>query len=126
MEHAKTNKSFVPLGEIAKDLAVYDWIFHRWISMYILWCGHRLLDVIHGVQLGYYGIFKASALITMNAGHDTIYIEPFLNLNLGNGKCLLVAGDEGLTELSEDISQYQDVFFTIPWWYHPFFYLTSC
>ena len=26
--------------------------------MQIVWCGCRLLDVIHGVQLGYYGIFK--------------------------------------------------------------------
>ena len=49
------------------------------ISMWIVWCGYRLLDVIHGVQLGYYGIFKTSALITVNAGWDTIYIEPFLN-----------------------------------------------
>ena len=49
------------------------------ISMQIVWHGHRLFDVLHGVQLGYYGIFKTSALTTVNAGWDTIYIEPFLN-----------------------------------------------
>ena len=47
--------------------------------MQIVWSGHRLLDVIHGVQLGYYGIFKTSALITVNPGQDVIYIEPFFN-----------------------------------------------
>ena len=47
--------------------------------MQIVWHGHRLLDVIHGVQLGYYDIFKTSALITVHAGQDAIYIEPFLN-----------------------------------------------
>ena len=49
------------------------------IPMWIVWCGHRLLDVIHGVQVGYYGIFKTSALITVNAGWDAIHIKPFLN-----------------------------------------------
>ena len=43
------------------------------ISMQIVWCGHRLLDVIHGVQLRYYGILKTLALITVNAGQDAIY-----------------------------------------------------
>ena len=80
------------------------------ISMQIVWCGHRLLDVMHGVQLGYYGIFKTLALITVNVGQDTIYIEPFLHYNLDNSRCLLVVGDEGLPELGEGISQYQDVF----------------
>ena len=47
--------------------------------MQIVWHGHRLLDVIHGAQLGYYGIFKTLGLITVNAGWDTIYIELFLN-----------------------------------------------
>ena len=47
--------------------------------MQIVWCGCRLIDVIHGVQLGYYGIFKTLALITVNVGCDAIYIEPFLN-----------------------------------------------
>ena len=45
------------------------------ISMWIVWHGHRLLDVIHGVQLGYYGIFKTLALITVNSGQDAVQIE---------------------------------------------------
>ena len=49
------------------------------ISTQIVWHHHRLLDVIHEVQLGYYGIFKPLALITVNAGWDAIYIEPFFN-----------------------------------------------
>ena len=47
------------------------------ISMQIVRHGHRLLDVIHGVQFRYYGIFKASALITLNAGQNPIDVEPF-------------------------------------------------
>ena len=65
MEHANANSSFVPLGEIGS-------------SMQIVWCGHRLLDFIHGVQLGNYGIFKTSALVTVNMGKNAIHIEPFL------------------------------------------------
>ena len=38
--------------------------------MQIVWHGHRLLDVIHGVQLGNYGILKTSALVTVNMGWD--------------------------------------------------------
>ena len=49
------------------------------ISVWIVWCGHRLLDVIHGVQLGNYGIFKTLALIAVNVGWDAIQIEPFFN-----------------------------------------------
>ena len=44
--------------------------------MQIVWHGHRLLDVIHGVQLGNYGIFKTSALVAVNMGWDAIHIEP--------------------------------------------------
>ena len=47
--------------------------------MQIVWHGHRLLDVIHGVQLGFYGIFKTSAIITVNMGQDAIHIEPFFH-----------------------------------------------
>ena len=46
--------------------------------MQIIWHGHRLLDVIHGVQLGNDGIFKTLALIAVNVGWDAIHIEPFL------------------------------------------------
>ena len=81
--------------------------------MWIVRHGHRLLDVIHGVQFIYNGIFKTSALITVNVGQNTIDIEAPVNENLGNGKCLLVVSDEGLTELGEGISQYQDVLFTV-------------
>ena len=83
------------------------------ISMRIVWCGHRLLDVIHGVQLRNYGIFKTSALVAVNTGRDAIHIKPFLYQYLGNSKCLLVVSNEGLTELGEGISQYQDVLLTI-------------
>ena len=82
--------------------------------MWIVWRGHRLLDVMHGVQLRNYGIFKTSALVTVNMGPDAIHIEPFFYQYLGNGKCLLVVSDEGLTELGEGISQYQDILLTIP------------
>ena len=47
--------------------------------MWIVWHGHRLLDVIHRVQLGNYGILKTSALVTMNTGQDAIHIEPLFN-----------------------------------------------
>ena len=49
------------------------------ISMWIVRCGHRLLDVIHGVQLGNYGILKTSALVTVNMGQDAMHIEPFFH-----------------------------------------------
>ena len=64
------------------------------ISMWIVWHGHRLLDVIHGVQLRKYGIFKTSALVTVNTGQDAIHTEPFFYQYLGNGKHLLVVNDE--------------------------------
>ena len=89
-------------------------LFTDGISMQIVWCGHRLLDVIYGVQLGNYGILKTLALVTVNMGRDAKHIEPFFHQYLGDGKCLLVVSNEGLTELGEGISQYQDVFFTIP------------
>ena len=47
--------------------------------MQIVGHGHGLFDVIHGVQLGNYGIFKTSALIAVNTGQDAIYIEPFFH-----------------------------------------------
>ena len=75
--------------------------------------GHRLLDAIHGVQFRYNCIFKASALIAVNAGQNLIDVEPFVDYSLDNGKCLLIVGNEGLTELGEGISQYQDVLFTV-------------
>ena len=48
------------------------------ISMQIVGCGHRLLDVRHGVQLGNYGILKTLDLVTVNMGpgchtHRTIF-----------------------------------------------------
>ena len=45
--------------------------------MQIVGCGHRLLDAIHGLQLGNYGIFKTSTLVTVNMGRHAIHIEPF-------------------------------------------------
>ena len=84
------------------------------ISTQIVRCGQRLLDVIHGVLLGNYGILKTLALVTVNMGRHAIHIELFFHYYLGNGKCLLVVSDEGLTELGEGISQYQDILLTIP------------
>ena len=79
MEHTEANSFSLPLGEIAKDLAVTSESFSDGISMQIIGCGHRLLDVIHGVQLRYYGIFKTSALFTVNVGWIAIHIEPFFH-----------------------------------------------
>ena len=49
------------------------------ISTWIVRHGHRLLDVIHGVQFGNNCIFKTSALITVNVGWNPIDIKPFVN-----------------------------------------------
>ena len=49
------------------------------ISMQIVLPGHRLLDVIHGVQCAYYDIFKTSALIIVNMGWDALHIEPLFH-----------------------------------------------
>ena len=40
---------------------------------------HRMLDVIYGVQMGHYIIFKTSTLITSNAGWNPIDVELFGN-----------------------------------------------
>ena len=48
-------------------------------SMQIIRCSHRLLDVIHEVQMGNYTVFKTSALITVDAGQNPIYVEPFID-----------------------------------------------
>ena len=50
------------------------------ISMQVVRHGCRLLDVIHGVQLGNYGILKTSALVAVNMGQDAIHVEPFFPL----------------------------------------------
>ena len=49
------------------------------ISMQIVRHGHRLLDVIPGVQFGYNCIFKTLAFITVNASWNPIDIKPFVN-----------------------------------------------
>ena len=59
-------------------------------------------------------ISKLQLSINMNVGQDPIDVEPLVQLRSWcNGKCLLVVHNEGLTELGEGISQYQDVPFTI-------------
>ena len=80
MEHAKASNSFVPSGRDCKSpssvqLNCSQMEFLSWI----VWHGHRLLDVINGVQLGNYGILKPSALVTVNTGQDGIHIEPLFN-----------------------------------------------
>ena len=47
--------------------------------MQILWCGHRLLDVVHGVQFGHYDILKTSALIAVNVGQNPIDVKPLVD-----------------------------------------------
>ena len=49
------------------------------IPMWIVRCGHRLLDVILEVQMGDNTIFKTLALIAVNAGQNPIDIKPFVN-----------------------------------------------
>ena len=49
------------------------------ISMWIVRCGHRVLDVIHGVQFGYNCIFLTLALIAVNEGWYPIDIKPFVD-----------------------------------------------
>ena len=53
--------------------------FTNQIPTQIVRCGHRLIDVIHGVQMGDYIIFKTSALVTVNTGQNPIHIEPFID-----------------------------------------------
>ena len=45
--------------------------------MQIVWRGHRLLNVIHRVQLGNNVILKTLPLVTVNMGWNAIHIEPF-------------------------------------------------
>ena len=80
------------------------------ISTWIVRHGHRLPDVIHGVQVGNYIILKALDLIDVNAGQNPIDIEPFVDYNFGDGKCLLVVSSKGLTEFGESISQHTKIF----------------
>ena len=47
--------------------------------MQIVRHGHRLLDVIHGVQFRYDCIYNASALITVNVGQNPTDIEPLVD-----------------------------------------------
>ena len=51
-------------------------------------------------------ILKTLALITMNLVQNAIDTKPFVNLDLNNGKHLLIVGNKGLTELGEGISQH--------------------
>ena len=49
------------------------------IPMQIVRHSHKLLDFIHGVQMGNYSIFKTLTLITVNVGQDSIDIEAFVD-----------------------------------------------
>ena len=66
---------------------------------------HRLLDIIHGGQMGDYIIFKTSAFITVNMGQNPINVKPLVEEDHSDGKCLLIVGNKGLTELGKGISQ---------------------
>ena len=80
--------------------------FTNRIPMWIVRHGHRLLDVIHGVQMGDDIIFKASALVTVIADWNPIDTKQFADYDLSDGKCLLVVGNKDLTEFSKGISWY--------------------
>ena len=79
IEHAKANNFSVPIGRDCKRPSSVRLNLCRWNFHADCMVGHRLLDAIHGVQLGYYGIFKTSALITVNVGWDAIHIELFFH-----------------------------------------------
>ena len=49
------------------------------IPMWVVRCGHSLLDLIHGVQVGDNVIPKTLALITVNVGWNPIDEKPFVN-----------------------------------------------
>ena len=87
--------------------------FTHGISTQFVRHGHRLLNAIHGVQMTDYIIFKTLALITVNADQNPIDTEPFVDLDLGDCKCLLVVNKNCLTELCAGISQHQDIPFAI-------------
>ena len=53
--------------------------FTNRISTQILRCGHRLLDIIHGVQMGDDVILKTSALVTVNVGQNSRDVKPFVD-----------------------------------------------
>ena len=57
--------------------------------------------------------FLKQTFINMWLRQNSIDIEPFHNHDLSDGKHLLIAGGEGLDELSEGTSQHQHIFFTI-------------
>ena len=79
MECAKANNSFVLLVRLQETSQCMIKSLTDGISMWIVRCGHRLLDVIHEVQSRYNRIFKTSALIAVNVGQNTIDVEPFVN-----------------------------------------------
>ena len=69
--------------------------------MWIVRHGYRLLDVIHGFQLGDYIIVKTLALIAVNASQNAIDVEPCVDKDLGDVMCLLVVSNKDLTEGGE-------------------------
>ena len=48
------------------------------IPTWIVRCGHRLLDVMHGVQIGDDVIFQALALVTVNVGQNPTDVNHLL------------------------------------------------
>ena len=68
--------------------------------------GHRLPDVVHGVQIGKDVILETVTFVTMNMSWNTTEVEPFVNQDLCAVKYLLVVCNEDLSELGKSISQY--------------------
>ena len=49
-------------------------------------------------------IFKTFTLVTMNEVQYPTYVEPFVDEDPGDGKCLLIAANKDLTKFGEGIS----------------------
>ena len=84
--------------------------------MRIVSCGCRLFDIVQGVQMGMYVILKTAVFVTMNSSWNAIDIEPFVNQDLSDSKCLLVVSHESLTKCGKSISQHLYILFTIFGW----------
>ena len=85
------------------------------ISTWVVWHGCRLLDVIHGVQLGYYGIFQSFCPYHCECGPGFhTHRNHFSTKILATVNAFWLLVMKARLNLVEGISQYQDVFL-----YHP-------
>ena len=49
------------------------------ISMWVVWCGHRLFNPIHGVQMLQNSILKRLAFVTMYLSWNFLDVEPHVH-----------------------------------------------